>query len=164
MFPSLSRAKRSFCEAQIWMNCVGASLTVPSRCESLSRWLVVFINASFNGGVPSGSRRILPSCWRAGRSAFASVVRVRITLEAAERVIPARLSVDRDEHQGSRPQRLIHPDGARHGSRGGVDSLPHAIHRRGSEGRTGGGSEEPPRGTHHLPTPIETGKLTVSSR
>src|SRR5207302_2593690 len=70
-----------------------------------------------------------PSCRRCSRSAFAAVVRVRVTLETAERLIPARLSVDRDEHQSSRPPRLIHPDDGRRGSRAPVDTPPHATGR-----------------------------------
>src|SRR6266436_2189394 len=44
MFPSLSRAKRSFCDAQIWVNFAGASLEVASPCESSSRYSLTFID------------------------------------------------------------------------------------------------------------------------
>src|SRR5207245_1803032 len=71
---------------------------------------------------------------RRPRSALTTVVLVRIMLGAVERVVPERLPVDRDEHDGARPRRPIHPDCGRHGSRAGVDALPHAA----------GGPEIPP--------------------
>src|SRR5437899_4721812 len=76
------------------------------------------------GGVSLGSRRLRL------RSALSAVVPVALTIEAAERVIPARLSVDLDEHDHSRLPRLVHPDGGRHGPRAEVDALPHAAGRR----------------------------------
>src|SRR5881396_3536961 len=44
MFPSSSRAKRSFCDAQIWMNFASVWLEVASR-ESSSRYSLTFIDA-----------------------------------------------------------------------------------------------------------------------
>src|SRR5437899_4697007 len=161
------------------------------------------------------------------RSALTAVVPVRITLNVADRVVPDRLPVDREEHGGSRPRRPTHPDCGRHGSRDRVAALPHAAGRpqisparrrlslalleaifrecvhdilqrgappvlrfdpghpallaklieavhewhlllpvdgRGAQGRTGRGpGAEAPRPAP-LPAPIETAKLTVSSR
>src|SRR5437870_9045471 len=106
MFPTSSRAKRSSCDAQIWMNFAGAWLMVPARCESPLRYSSTLIGSSLT-----------------------AVVLVRVTLDAAERVVPERRPVDRDEHGGSRPRRPTHPDRGRHGSRDRVDALPHAAGR-----------------------------------
>src|SRR2546422_5040709 len=61
---------------------------------------------------------------------YTTLFRSRVTLDAAERVVPERRPVDRDEHGGSRPRRPTHPDRGRHGSGDRVDALPHAPDRK----------------------------------
>src|SRR6266704_2768932 len=70
-----------------------------------------------------------PAARFAARSALTAVVLVRITLNAADQVVPDRFPVDRQEHGGSRPQRPTHPDCGRYGFRDRVDALPHAAGR-----------------------------------
>src|SRR5688572_5808237 len=60
------------------------------------------------------------------RLALAAVVPVRIRLPAEDTAVLDRLPIDRDEDDGSRLRRAMHPDRRSHGSRAGVDALPHA--------------------------------------
>src|SRR6185369_4019283 len=62
-------------------------------------------------------------------SSFTTVVLVRVGREAVARPVPECLAIDRDEHDGSRLTRPVHPDGRRHGSGAPVHALPHAAGR-----------------------------------
>src|SRR2546425_11495182 len=62
-------------------------------------------------------------------SSLAPILRVRIRAWSRCAGALERRAVDRDEHDGLRPHRAMHPDGRCHGSRAAVDPLPHAARR-----------------------------------
>ena len=147
---------------------------------------------SFNASV-AAPRRVPAAISRvagAAQSAFAAAVRVRITLEAAERVHPAtrhrpagdfcRLVVIVSRFHSWKPSlesaSTTSPGAAAHPCRASIQvirpcasssSRPRMSARHSLSGLRRLNRRwlrEPPRATHHLPAPIETGKLTVSSR
>src|SRR5882724_6065557 len=158
MCPSLSRAKRSFCDAQIWMNFIGAGVRVPSRCESSFTVVVIGVHrhllGAASGRVPAALSRIAG----AARSAFAAIVCVRITLENSRARAPrhglALAFVEATLRERALSLELI--------------EVVHGLHRVFAITVGTQKSEVAPRshlrGAHYLPALIETAKLTVSAR